>query len=208
MTDAPPPPPPGPPSDEGAGTPPPSPPPQSPPPPPPPPPPPWSDSGAEQQPSWEPPAPPAWGQDQPTPPPAGWEPPPAGYAAPTAPLPYGATERQLGIPRKPWVVITYSIITLGIYALYWFFRQYEELFRYRGGGIEGGWGLLLSIFGATWFLLPRELEYVHQGEGQPAPISYQTGFWVLVPFAGLFIWMYRVQDTMNRFWLARGAPPP
>ncbi len=126
----------------------------------------------------------------------------SGYAAPSYP------GRPLGTTQRVGTLILLVVVSLGIYYLVWVYRAWKELHAYRGGGIEPGMGLLLALFGASAFLFPRELEYVHQGEGQPCPIDYRVGFWVILPVVGYFVWLARVQDTLNRFCVQRGAPEP
>ena len=51
----------------------------------------------------------------------------------------------LGNVRSPVAVILLSIITLGIYALYWEYSSFKELRAYSGEGIGGGLGLLFFV---------------------------------------------------------------
>ena len=60
----------------------------------------------------------------------------------------------LGKIRNPWAVIGLSIITLGIYALYWQYATFKELKDYSGNGIGGGLGLLFAILLITAIGIP------------------------------------------------------
>jgi hypothetical protein len=47
---------------------------------------------------------------------------------------------------------------------------------------------------------------MYAAEGQPKPVKGTTGFWVLIPLAGIFIWYYKVQGSLNKHWQYHGAP--
>jgi hypothetical protein len=109
--------------------------------------------------------------------------------------------------RKPLTVVLLSIVTLGIYALWWYYRQFEDYKQYSGEGIGGGIGLLLAIFCSivNWFLLPAELGNLYQREGKEPPCSAMTGFWNFIPLIGTIIWIYKVQNRTNTFWESKGG---
>ena len=52
-----------------------------------------------------------------------------------------AARRSPGQVRSPVVVILLSIITLGIYALFWYYRVFEDLKLRTGKGVGGVVGL-------------------------------------------------------------------
>ena len=113
----------------------------------------------------------------------------------------------VGTIRSPLAVILLSIITIGIYALYWEYVSFKELKAYSGEGIGGGLGLLfailLSIVNA--FLLPAEVGRLYRRLGQPEPVSGLTGFWVLLPIVGGIIWVFKTQGRLNEYWEAQGS---
>ena len=55
------------------------------------------------------------------------------------------TGRPVGKLRNPWFVIVISIITLGIYALYWQYQVFKDNKAYSGEGIGGPIGLVIAI---------------------------------------------------------------
>ena len=120
-----------------------------------------------------------------------------------------ATNRVTGKIRGPWVVIGLSIITLGIYALYWQYATFKEMKAYSGKGIGGGLGLLFAILLGiiNVFMMPAEVGDLYAAEGQAPPVSGMTGFWILLPFIGGFIWIIKTQGRLNDFWQAHGAAP-
>ena len=113
----------------------------------------------------------------------------------------------VGKPREPWVVAVLTIITLGIYGLYWQYATFKEMKDHSGQGIGGVVGLILAIlFGIiNIFLLPAEIGNLYRREGQLQPVSAATGFWILLPIVGWFIWVVKCQGSLNRYWVAHGG---
>ena len=113
----------------------------------------------------------------------------------------------IGKIRGPWVVIGLSIITFGIYALYWQYATFKEMKAYAGTGIGGGLGLLFAILLGivNVFMMPAEVGNLYATEGRPAPVTGLTGFWVLLPIIGGFVWIIKTQGRLNEFWASHGA---
>ena len=114
---------------------------------------------------------------------------------------------QVGTIRSPLAVILLSIITIGIYAIYWQYASFKELKAFSGEGIGGGLGLLFAILLGivNVFLLPAEVGGLYARAGQPEPVSGWTGFWVLIPIVGGIIWVIKTQGRLNDYWEAQGA---
>jgi Domain of unknown function (DUF4234) len=117
------------------------------------------------------------------------------------------TAAPLGRPRGIFFVIVLSIVTLGIYHLYWAYSVFDDLKRHTGDGIGGGIGLVLAIFVniANAFILPSEIGKMYVRDGRAAPMTGWTGLWVLLPLVGWFVWIVKVQGAMNRYWQSKGA---
>ena len=113
----------------------------------------------------------------------------------------------IGKPRNPWAVIGLSIITLGIYSLYWQYSSFKEMKEYSGTGIGGGLGLLFAIlfFVVNAFLMPAEVGALYTAKGEEPPVSWMTAFWILIPIIGGLIWIVRTQGRLNAFWLSHGG---
>jgi hypothetical protein len=131
-------------------------------------------------------------------------------APPPVPAPPGGLSASPGPPgqvRSPVFVILISIVTLGIYTLYWYFMVFDDLKQRTGQGVGGLvgfiFGLCLSI--VNWFLLPAEIGNMYAQEGLEKPVTGLTGFWNLIPLVGTIIWFVKVQNAMNRRWEASGA---
>jgi len=110
--------------------------------------------------------------------------------------------------RNPWIVIILSIITIGIYALYWQFATFKEMKDYSGRGIGGGLGLLFAILlgVVNIFLMPSEVGNLYAADGKEKPVTGLTGFWALIPIVGGIIWVVKTQGRLNDYWVAHGAP--
>lgn len=114
---------------------------------------------------------------------------------------------RVGQVRSPVVVILLTIITLGIYGLYWQYAVFKDLKDYSGEGIGGGLALLLAfLIGiVNIFLLPAEIGSLYARDGQERQVSGITGLWILLPLVGWFIWLVKVQSRMNEFWTTHAA---
>lgn len=110
----------------------------------------------------------------------------------------------VGKIRSPWAVLGLGIITLGIYSLYWQYAMFKEMRDYSGTGIGGGLGLVFAILLGivNVFLLPSETGNLYAAEGQTKPV---TGLWALLPIVGGFVWLWKVQGHLNRYWSSHGA---
>ena len=80
---------------------------------------------------------------------------------PTVPYPYGGAMSAYGAPaglgprgevRSTGTCILLTIVTLGFYTLYWFYKTHDEMKRHSGQGIGGGLALVLAIF--LGFVIP------------------------------------------------------
>jgi hypothetical protein len=107
------------------------------------------------------------------------------------------------------VVILLSIITFGIYFIWWNYRVFTDLKEYSGQGIGGGIALILALFVGfvNPFILCSEISNIYRAEGQEPPVSTATGAWILLPLVGFIIWAVKAQGAMNDLWVAHGATP-
>jgi hypothetical protein len=127
---------------------------------------------------------------------------PAPTPPPSAPAPQGRA--PVGKVRNPWAVIGLSIITLGIYFLYWTYQVFREMKDNTGQGIGGPIGLIIGIIigVVNLFLIPSEVGNMYGRAGQPKPVSGLTGFWNLIPLIGFFVWVIKIQNALNAQWQA------
>jgi Domain of unknown function (DUF4234) len=137
--------------------------------------------------------------------------PPDGVTEPPAPPPLPATaspaKGEIGRPRGVLFVILVTIVTLGIYHLYWTFKSFDELKRHTGEGIGGVLGLVIAIVFSpiNWFVMPSEVGNMYSADGRAAPMTGWTGLWMFLPLVGFFVWTAKVQGALNRYWLSKAA---
>ena len=143
--------------------------------------------------------------------------PPAGAASPqdagTGATTAGAVtvparnQGPIGKPRGVLFVILITIVTFGIYHLYWVFKVFDELKQHTGEGIGGVLGLVIAIVIAPviYFVLPSEIGKMYRGDGRGAPMTGWTGLWILLPIIGWFVWIVKVQRALNRYWESKAA---
>src|SRR4051812_3149366 len=114
---------------------------------------------------------------------------------------------RLGKPRGIVFVIVISIITLGIYHLYWTYKVFDEMKRHTGDGIGGVLGLVIGIVinFVNSFVLPSEIGRMYVRDGRAAPMTGWTGLWILLPIIGWFVWIVKVQGALNRYWESKGV---
>ena len=124
-------------------------------------------------------------------------------AAASTPVPAGAGGWGPKGEVRSWVVVfLLTLVTCGIYGLYWQYRMFEDNKRFSGEGVGGAVGLILAIFIGivNWFLLPAELGNIYEKMGREKRVSGLTGFWNLIPLIGFLIWLAKVQGAENALW--------
>ena len=158
---------------------------------------------------------------EPVPPtqPADAVPPPYGAAssdvvapAPAAAAPYGyqAGAAPIGKIRGTGACILLTIVTLGIYSLYWYYKVHDEMKRHSGNGLGGGVAFILAFFvGIVMpYLTSGEVGALYERRGQEKPVGAGTGLWY---FPGIFIlvgpivWFVKTNGALNDYWRSVGA---
>jgi hypothetical protein len=115
----------------------------------------------------------------------------------------------IGETRSIGLSILWFIITLGIYGIYWTYKTLEEMKQYSGYGIGGVVGIViyLVITPVIWFVIPSEVGSLYKRDGREPPVSGWAGLWWLLPIVGWFVWFFKVQGSLNRFWEGKSALP-
>lgn len=112
----------------------------------------------------------------------------------------------LGQERGVGFAIVMSIVTLGIYALYWLYKSFAEVRTHRGEGMGGFVGVLSCIVIFGYFKLGQYIGRMYRAEGNDnPPVSGLSGLWLLVPYVGSFIYIAKIQGALNAYWKAKGS---
>jgi hypothetical protein len=138
-----------------------------------------------------------------------------GAGAPVVP-PYGGGQPllpgtgPLGKVRGTGACMGLTIITLGIYTLYWFFQVHEEMKRHTGRGLGGVIALIIDIIVgvAMPFLTSNEVGSMYESRDRPKPVSGLTGLWFFPGcfiLIGPFVWFIKTNGAINDYWRALGA---
>jgi hypothetical protein len=136
---------------------------------------------------------------------------PVGYAQPMAPAMHGRALGPAGKVRSSWAVIGLSIITFGLYSLYYYFATHEEMKQHSGEGVGGAVGLVIAIFTlglVTPFLLPNEVGNLYARQGRSRPVTATTGLWMLLGsfiLIGPLVWFIKTNGALNAYWRSLGA---
>jgi hypothetical protein len=123
------------------------------------------------------------------------------------PAPAPGARGPIGQPKNPTTVALLTLVTCGIYGIYWGYVTFEELKQHNGEGMGGGVGALLTWLLAGYFLVIVEMQKMYQADGRQSPVEPVEGLWILVPFAGPFLYMNKVQVALNDYWVSKGAQP-
>ena len=132
---------------------------------------------------------------------------PDAVVRPTLPATSAPVRGPLGKPRGIVFVIVLSIVTFGIYHLYWYYKSFEEMKHHTGNGIGGILGLLIALVfnPINWFVMPSEIGNMYRGDGREAPMTGWTGLWILLPLVGWFVWTIKTQGALNRYWASKAG---
>lgn len=108
----------------------------------------------------------------------------------------------IGTTRRGYVVAFLMCVTLGVYTVVWLYRLFQEKRAYSGEGTEGIVAVVLAV-GMPMLpaiLLANEVGQLYERSGEVRPVTWSTALWILLPIAGFFLWLYRVQTAMNDYW--------
>jgi Domain of unknown function (DUF4234) len=113
-----------------------------------------------------------------------------------------------GKVRNVVACILLAIVTIGIYTFFWTYWTQKEIKDHSGIGVGGGLGLVIYILVSpvTFFLIPADVRAMYERRGMRSPVGVLLGLWILLPLIGHLIWFVRVQNALNDYWTAAGAP--
>ncbi|GAB3781969.1 DUF4234 domain-containing protein [Nocardioides ungokensis] len=133
--------------------------------------------------------------------------PPSAYAAAGAP----AVAAPVGEVRATGTCILLTVVTLGFYTWYWYYKTHEEMKQHTGTGIGGPVALILAILvGVVMpFFSSHEVGGLYERRGEARPVSAVTGLWALLLgwffFVGLIVWFVKTNGALNDYWRSVGA---
>lgn len=151
-------------------------------------------------------APPPYG----TPAPGGGVPAPPMPAGSLAPM-GGSADGPIGKVRGTGTCVLLTIVTLGFYTWYWYYKTHDEMKQHTGNGIGGPIALILAILvGIVMpFLTPNEVGGLYERKGQPKPVAATTGLWYLLLgwffLVGAIVWFVKTNGALNEYWKSQGA---
>ena len=117
----------------------------------------------------------------------------------------------IGTVRSTGTCILLTIVTLGFYSWYWYYKTHEEMKAHTGTGLGGPVALILAIFvGIVMpFLTPHEVGGLYERRGQARPVSATTGLWFILLgwllFVGAIVWFVKTNNALNEYWRSVGA---
>jgi|RhiMethySRZTD1v2_1073278.scaffolds.fasta_scaffold30884_5 uncharacterized protein DUF4234 len=128
------------------------------------------------------------------------------------------------LKRNPLGVLGLSLITFGIYGLYWYYKVNEEILRYTRDDTISPSRSLLAVIPGFLLIVPPFIAYYNTANHvaqmqQQRDLNSQISP-ALVVLLGILIWIGMaayVQEHLNRVWDAAsagetpafgGAPPP
>ena len=113
----------------------------------------------------------------------------------------------IGTIRNPVTVVLLSVVTLGLYGLYWTYVMFRDTREFGGHGFGGLAGLALAVVVPFLppFLLPWQVGSIRVETGLDRRVGGPWGLWWLLPIAGWVIWVVAVQRAANELWETQGA---
>lgn len=118
---------------------------------------------------------------------------------------------EIGKVRGTGACIGLTIITFGIYSLFWYYQTHEEMKRHSGQGLGGGLALLIAFFVGfvSPFISSNEVGGLYARAGKPQPVTAMTGLWYVPGFlilVGPIVWFVKTNGALNDYWKSVGAP--
>lgn len=117
----------------------------------------------------------------------------------------------IGKIREPVTVIILTVVTCGIYGLYWFYTMMQDMNGALGEErIQSTLFLVLSIVCAPviWYVM-YQLDKGTMEACAKEGVEYKENFilWLLLSFVlgvGTFVCIYQLQSAYNKIWEKRG----
>jgi hypothetical protein len=134
--------------------------------------------------------------------------PEVGYAITAQPIaPNGG--RRAGKTRSPWGVYLLSIVTFGIYFLYWYYKVNAEVREYDHSiDVQPGISVLSQFVPiASWVSLVRTAGRISRAQRVSGTAHRCSGLIGIVLVFLLGTWVVYYQSQLNKVWDMYGNPP-
>ncbi|MGH2591200.1 MAG: DUF4234 domain-containing protein, partial [Actinomycetota bacterium] len=120
---------------------------------------------------------------------------------------------QQFLKRNPLGVLGLTLITFGIYGLYWYYKVNQEIQRYTGDQTISPSRSLLAVIPGAFLIVPPFIAYYNTAN-HLAQMQQQRGIAsqispALVVILGIVIWIGMsayVQEHLNRVWDSASSP--
>lgn len=129
-----------------------------------------------------------------------------------SPQPYGGQQYNgpVGQVRGTGFCILISIVTVGIYSLYWYYKTHSEMKAHTGQGIGGALALVLAIFVGIVnpYISSSEVGSLYTRRGESPPVTGLTGLWYfpgILILVGPIVWFVKTNGALNDYWRSVGA---
>lgn len=116
----------------------------------------------------------------------------------------------VGKTRNPVVVILLSIVTCGIYGLYWVYSCASDI-----NGVTGQQRISPGLFILSMFIPYLPLYFAYKTDqnlveiGRTENVAYESKFvlWLILFLVGIgyLVFFYQTQEMLNSIWRARGS---
>lgn len=117
----------------------------------------------------------------------------------------------IGKVRETGTCMLLTLVTLGIYALVWYYHVHEEMKRHTGDGLGGGLALVIAFFIGivSPYLASSEVGNMYERRSEHKPVSGTTGLWyfpgIFLLLIGPFVWFVKTNGALNVYWRSLGA---
>lgn len=113
--------------------------------------------------------------------------------------------RPVGKTRSPILVPLFTLLTAGIYGIYWWCISMADIKRYRGRRGVGGFFTLISLLIVILalilpFIMAGNIDKARREAGLARTISFLSGLWAFLPVVGMIVFMVLMQQQLNRLW--------
>lgn len=109
----------------------------------------------------------------------------------------GSGGTKIGLTQTPVMIWVLTLVTCGIYGIYYMYKNFEDLKQRNGEGLGGAVGALLSLVVAGYFMLPIEIEKMYQKRGRQSPVNAVTGVFILIPIVGFLLYIQKIEQALT-----------